>query len=79
MAISGCVAVWGASYNVALANSRSIVIEYDRSVVRVPQILMVAQQHCEKYGADALLSSVTSGNIGIVVNTYACVERIKSN
>ena len=77
--IAGCVAVWGSSYNVALANSRSIVIEYDRAVVSVPQILGVAQQHCDKYGADAILDSVAGGNIGIVVNTYMCIERAKAS
>jgi len=73
--LSGCVAVWGKSYNVALANSRSVVIEYDPIVVNLPALLSEAQASCDKFGKDAVLHSVTSGNLGIEVNTYRCETR----
>jgi len=75
LTVQGCVAAWGDSYNVALVNSRSIVIEYDPAVVNLPKLLGVAQAHCDNYGDDALLDSVSSGNLGIKVNTYLCVDR----
>jgi len=75
LGLSGCVAAWGDSYNVALENRRSIVIEYDRAVADIPKILRVAQAHCNKFGDDAVLDSTSEGNIGIYVNTYACVSR----
>ncbi len=72
---SACVAAWGGAYNVALENSRSIVIEYDPAIINIPQILSVAQTHCDKFKRDALLSNTSKGNIGIIVNTYECVSR----
>jgi hypothetical protein len=73
--LAGCVAVWGKSYNVALANSRSVVIEYDPAVVNLPALLAAGQDNCDKFGRDAVLDSVTSGNLGIKVNTYRCENR----
>lgn len=73
--LSGCVAAWGDSYNVALRNSRSIVIGYDPAVINLPRLLAVAQEHCDQYDDDALLDSTSSSNIGIKVNTYICVDR----
>jgi len=73
--LAGCVAAWGGAYNVALKNSNSIVIEYDRAVANMVTILSVAQEHCDEFSKDALLQSQTEGNIGIYVNTYKCVAR----
>lgn len=77
--LSGCVAVWGKSYNVALANSRSVVIEYDPAVVNLPAMLSEAQANCDKFRKDAVLHTVTSGNPGIKVNTYRCETRTADN
>ncbi len=73
--LSGCVAKWGKSYNVAMANSRSVVIEYDPLVVNLPAMLQSAQAECSKYGKDAVLDSRDTGNWGIKVNTYRCEVR----
>jgi hypothetical protein len=73
--LSSCIAVWGKSYNVAMANSRSVVIEYDRMVVNFPAMLQAAQQECDKYKKDAVLDSMGSSNMGIRVNTYRCETR----
>lgn len=73
--LSGCVAVWGKSYNVALANSRSVVVEYDPAVVNLPAMLRAAQMECDKFGKDAILDSTSRGNLGILVNTYRCETR----
>ncbi len=72
---SACVAVWGSSYNVALSNSRSVVIEYDPVVVSMPALLQAAQEACDHYGKDAVLDSVDRSNLGIRVNTYRCESR----
>ena len=74
--LTGCVAKWGSSYNVAMSNSRSVVIEYDPLVVNLPAMLKAAQAECDKYGKDAVLDSRDSGNLGIKVNTYRCETRI---
>lgn len=72
----GCIVVWGKSYNVALSNSRSVVIEYDPSVVNLPAMLNAAQRACGKYGKDAVLAKVSTSNLGIIVNNYRCEQRI---
>ena len=73
--LSGCVAKWGKSYNVAMSNSRSVVVEYDPLVVNLPAMLQAAQTECSKYGKDAVLDSRDTGNYGIKVNTYRCEVR----
>jgi len=73
--VTGCVAVWGKSYNVALSNSRSVVIEYDPAVINLPSMLKAAQDDCSKFGKDAVLDSTSRGNLGILVNTYRCESR----
>lgn len=75
LASAGCVVVWGKSYNVALANSRSVVVEYDPVLVNLSAMLGVAQAECDKFSKDAVLDSTTSGNLGILVNTYRCESR----
>lgn len=72
---AGCVAAWGGSYNVAAANSRSVVIEYDPVVVNMPALLQAAQSACDEYGKDAVLDRTDKGNLGIRVNTYRCETR----
>lgn len=75
IALSGCVAVWGKSYNVAMSNSRSVVIEYDPVIINLSAMLQAAQSECDKYGKDVVLDSVTEGNLKIKVNTYRCETR----
>lgn len=75
VSLSGCVAAWGKSYNVAMSNSRSVVIEYDRVIANMPAMLNAAQAECNKYSKDAVLDSVSGGNLGIRVNTYRCETR----
>lgn len=73
--MSGCAVVWGQSYNVALVNSRSVVIEYDPAIINLAGMLNAAQAGCEKYGKDAVLDGTSNGNLGILVNTYRCETR----
>jgi hypothetical protein len=74
-ALSGCVMVWGKSYNIAMSNSRSVVVEYDPVVINLPEMLKAAQAECDKYKKDAVLDSVSEGNLKIKVNTYRCEKR----
>lgn len=74
--LGGCVAVWGNSYNVAMANSRSVVIEYDPLLVNMSSVMNAAQTECSKFGKDAVLDSQTEGNTGVQVNTYRCEVRV---
>lgn len=70
---TGCVAIWGRSYNVAEASSASVVVEYDPAVIDYPAMERAAQIECERHGKGAVLDSTGNGNyIGIRVNTYRC-------
>ncbi len=73
--LPGCIAVWGASYNIALSNSRSVVVEYDQAVINLSAMLQAVQSECNKYGKDAVLDGTSQGNLGILVNTYRCETR----
>jgi hypothetical protein len=75
LSTTGCAAAWGSSYNVALANSRSVVVEYDPAIVNLSAMLNAAQAECEKFDKDAVLDSTSNGNLGIKVNTYRCETR----
>ena len=75
--LTGCAAAWGNSYNVAMANSRVVVIEFDPALVVFNRsaLLAEAQQNCHGYGKDAVLDRVESGGLGIRVNHYRCEVR----
>lgn len=75
LSLSSCVLVWGKSYNVAMSNSRSVVIEYDRVVINLPAMHQAAQNECAKYNKDAVLDNISGGNLSIIVNTYRCEGR----
>lgn len=75
---TGCVALWGGSYNVAASNSNAVTIEFDPAVVNLPAALRAAQTECEKFGRDAVLSSTSRGNRGILVNTYRCEPKAQA-
>ncbi|WP_298442158.1 hypothetical protein [uncultured Ferrimonas sp.] len=76
LALQGCIAVWGSSYNVAMHNSRSVVVEYDPAVINLPAMLRDVQTLCTKFNKDAVLDSTSRGNLGILVNTYRCETRM---
>ena len=76
---TGCVAAWGGSYHVAAANSNAVTVEFDPAVVNLPSVLRAAQSECEKFNRDAVLNSTSSGNLGIVVNTYRCEPKIEAS
>ena len=73
--MSGCVAKWGKSKNIALANRRTVVVEYDPAVLNLPAMLNAVQTECNNFGKDAVLDETSRGNLGIVVNTYRCETR----
>ena len=80
LTLAGCAAVWGDSYNVAMANSRVVVIEYDPFLATFnrPSLLAAAQQECSEYHKDAVLDRQESASMGIAVNHYRC-ETIKAD
>ncbi len=78
LVLAGCALAWGDSYHVAMANSRTVVIEFDPALVvfNRSSMLNAAQQECSKYGKDAVFDREERGGLGIVVNHYRCQTRI---
>lgn len=75
-ALGGCVAAWGKAYNVEFANSSSITIAYDRMFTNMGQLQHVAQEHCDKYGKDAVpQAAIGGGGGGIPTVSYRCINR----
>lgn len=75
LAVAGCAAVWGGSYNVVTKTPSSIVIEYDHALVMVSTLQKAAQEHCEGHGKNAVLSSSVRSAPGIIMQTYLCTPQ----
>ena len=72
---SGCVLVWGHPYHVEFASSSSITINFDPSLTNMGKIQNVAQEHCDKYGKDALPQARSSDFWGLSTMSFVCVHR----
>lgn len=76
LTLSGCVAVWGKSYNVATANEQFIQINYDSSVdVNYVEIFAIAKEHCGKFDKDFVNDSTVTNGWGITYAIYKCIDR----
>lgn len=73
--LSGCVMAWGASHKVEFANSSSITISSDPAFTNMGELQGVAQEHCDKFGRDAIPQVSQDGAWGLRSTTYRCVNR----
>lgn len=75
VAASGCIAAWGSSYKVQLETPSLIAIDFDPGATTMGNVQVVAQQHCDKYGKDAILQSSDTSGWGIRSATFLCQAR----
>jgi hypothetical protein len=75
VALSGCIAAWGSSYKVEFESSSMITIDFDPSATTMGNIQGVAQQHCDKYGKDAIPQSSDTSYWGIRSASFMCQAR----
>ena len=75
IATSGCIAAWGSTYKVQFESSSSITIDFDPSATTMGNVQGVAQQHCEKYGKDAVPQSSDTSAWGIRSASFLCQPR----
>ncbi|HCG7756427.1 hypothetical protein ACSTIV_20475 [Vibrio parahaemolyticus] len=74
-ALSGCVAVWGQSYNIDIANEDYVQVNYDASVINYQAMLSEIQAHCAKYEKDYVNDSTIVNGWGITMAVYRCIEK----
>lgn len=76
VSISGCVALWGKSYNEAKSDANGISLQYDHSLSSTSEMTAIANQHCQKYGKTAKLDSskMPGVMVGIIEESYSCVK-----
>ena len=72
---SGCIAAWGSSYKVEIESASMITIDFDPSATTMGNIQGVAQQHCDKYGKDAIPQSSDTSYWGIRSASFTCQAR----
>lgn len=74
--VSGCLAVWGATYKVRYQTETAIGIDFDPSVTTLGNVQAVAQEHCGRYGKDAVLRTKDTNSWGVRSAEFSC--RIRS-
>lgn len=71
--LTGCVAAWGSSYDVAFQSPESLVIKYDGHFTSAKSIAQVAQTSCGDYGKHAVAEPETTSFWGITTAPFRCV------
>lgn len=71
-ALTGCTAVWGASYNKIAASADMVQYEYELVSVNREGMDEAAQKHCEQFQRKAVLTATERGGYEYI-NTYRCM------
>ncbi|WIH29655.1 hypothetical protein [Photobacterium damselae] len=70
--LSGCIAVWGSSYNIDFADKDVVQVNYDSSVINYPLMLAEVSAHCAAYGKGYENDSTITNGWGITMAVYRC-------
>jgi len=73
--LSGCVAVWGQSYNIDIKNEDYVQVNYDSSVINMGAMLADIKIHCAKYDKNYKHESTIRNAWGINMAVYNCVDK----
>jgi hypothetical protein len=73
--VSGCLAVWGSTYKVRYEGETAIGIDYDPLVTTFGNVEAVAQEHCGRYGKDAVLRTKDTNAWGVRSAQFSCRAR----
>ena len=74
LSLTGCIAVWGKSYNVDAATPDYIQVNYDDSVINYPLMLQEVRSHCARYDKVARNDTTIRNYWGITMSIYLCEE-----
>ncbi len=72
--LSGCVAIWGQSYNIDAATEDYVQVNYDASVINYQAMLSEIQAHCAQYDKDYVNDSTIVNGWSITMAVYRCVK-----
>jgi predicted small secreted protein len=75
MVLTGCVAVWGAGYEIQNQNADAITIQYDTHFASLAEVQKVAQANCDAYDKDAVQRGQSESMWGISTVSFACANR----
>ncbi|MHC0042483.1 hypothetical protein ACGDLY_004350 [Vibrio campbellii] len=70
--LSGCIAVWGGSYNIDYADKDVVQVNYDSAVINYPHMLSEVAAHCAAYGKGYENDSTITNGWGITMAIYRC-------
>ncbi|MDQ7248174.1 hypothetical protein [Dongia sedimenti] len=73
--VSGCLAVWGSTYKVRYESETAIGIDFDPAVTTLGNVQAVAQEHCSRYGKDAILRTKDTNSWGVRSIQFSCRAR----
>ena len=64
VSLGGCASAvgWGKPYEVVHKTSKSITIHYDPMLSTIADISTIADEHCKKYGKEAVPGEVDGGS-----------------
>jgi len=79
LAMTGCVAVWGGSYNIDFADKDIVQVNYDSSVINYPHMLAQVASHCAAYGKGYINDSTITNGWGITMAVYRCRGELEPN
>ena len=73
--VSGCLAVWGSTYKVRYQNETAIAIDFDPKVTTLGNVQIIAQDHCDRYGKDAIVRHEDTNSWGVRSVQFSCRVR----
>ncbi|WP_129583732.1 hypothetical protein [Photobacterium aquimaris] len=79
LAMTGCVAVWGSSYNIDFADKDIVQVNYDSSVINYPHMLAQVASHCAAFGKGYVNDSTITNGWGITMAVYRCKGELEPN
>lgn len=73
--LSGCVVVWGRSYEVEAETSEWITIKYDTTFASLADVRQVAQASCDIHGKRAVFDDQSMNIWHLTTANFDCVAK----
>lgn len=75
IALTACAAAWGKPYKVEFSSPSSITINFDPGLTNMGEVQNVAQEHCARFGKDAIPQASQNSDWGLRTTSFVCNER----
>lgn len=70
--LSGCVAVWGGSYQIESQTPEAIIVQYDTNFIDESDVQKLASEHCQTVHKTALLQAHDTNMWNISTEKFLC-------